>query len=239
MACVAAVALPALEARAAASVTPYVERGNLYDPAQAGISLGLGANTAPIAGSRADTNLDLAIGATHYLTFDGSLGTISLSPDPHYHGPQVGLWLGVVDTKPLELDATAHVTFGVGGEGTFHQIEPGAVAVFRLAGEVRVDAGAYLPVALDGTGGPGLRVPASVAVQLSPYIHAAVSSGVTLPSLREGPVIVPLGVSLGATLPIGGGGYAVLSPSVSWPSFGQELPGPTVLGASLSIVTPP
>jgi hypothetical protein len=52
-------------------------------------------------------------------------------------------------------------------------------------------------------------------------------------------VIVPLGVSLGATLPIGGGGYAVLSPSVSWPSFSQELPGPTVLAVSLSIVTPP
>lgn len=246
LACFAAGALPARQAHAAAPpITPYVDRGMLYGPLQAGISFALEANTAPIEGSYADTSIDVALGLTRYLTVDGSLGTISLSPDGRYRGPRAGLWLGLLDTPPLELDVTAHLAFGVGDESALHQIDPGAVAVFRIADEVRVDAGAYLPVSLDGASGPGLRAPAALAVQLNPYIHASVSSGLTIPSLREGQVIVPLGLSLGATLPLGAGGYAVLSPSLTWPSFaaprepGASGPGPTVVGASLSIVTPP
>jgi hypothetical protein len=244
-ACLAASALLAREAHAEASVpivvpliTPYVNRGILYGPLQGGLSFGLGANTAPVAGSYADGSLDVALGITSYITLDGSLGTISLSGG-RSGGPRAGLWLGLVDTPPLEVDAAAHVTFGVGDESAFHQFEPGGVAVFRFADEVRVDVGAYFPVSPDEKGGPGLRLPVSVAVQLNPYLHATLSSGVTLPRLGEAEVIVPFGIAVGATLPLGAGGYAVVSPSVSWPSFAQAMPGPTVLGASLSIVTPP
>jgi hypothetical protein len=254
VACLAAGALPAREARAEVAtprqeppVTPYVNRGILYGPAQGGITLGLGADTAPLDGSIADASLDVALGLTRYLTVDASLGTLSLSPrsprslEARYHSPEAGLWLGLVDTPPLEIDAAAHVTFGVGDESILHQIEPGGVAVLRIADEVRIDAGVYLPASPDGKApfGIGLRVPVSVAAQVNPYLHAAVSSGVTVPSLREGRLIVPFGVSLGVTLPLGAGGYAVISPSLSWPSFSQGAPGPTVLGASLSIVTPP
>jgi hypothetical protein len=231
-------------------ITPYVDRGLLYGPAQGGITVGLSANTAPIDGSYADTSLDVALGLTPHLTLDGSLGTLSISPGGRYRGPRAGVWIGLVDTPPLELDAAAHIAFGVGDESVFHELEPGGVAVFRIADAVRIDVGAYLPMSPDwksrrgtsGLGTPfvtGLRAPISVAVQITPYLHAAVSSGVTLPNLAEGRVIVPFGVSLGATLPLGGGGYAVVSPSVSWPTFSQGAPGPTVVGALLSIVTPP
>ncbi len=123
------------------------------------------------------------------------------------------------------------------------------MAILRAEDAVRVDVGAFFPVPLDGVGRAGFRMPISLAAQIHPDVHFAVDSGVTYESLGDdlSRTSVPLGFSIGATAPLGAGGYAMISPSVSWPRFlsvrSDELEptglGPIIVGVRLDIVTPP
>ena len=258
--CLGALALPAREARAqpastaeeeveAPSVAPYVDRGLLYGPGQAAFTLRLRTSPDTWDGAAADVTLGLAAGITPRLSFDTSLGTIAIGPRVFYNRPDVGLWYGLVDTPPFELDATTHLAIDVGGANVFSQVEPGAVAILRAEDDVRLDVGAYFPVPLDGVRGVGFRMPISLAAQIHPDVHVAVDSGLDYASLGDqaGRTSVPLGFSIGCTVPLGGGGYAVLTPSVSWPRFlsvqtgdlAPTGPGPLVMAVSLGVVTPP
>lgn len=228
-------------------VTPYVERRLLLASGQAFTSFDLRGSTAPIDGSSMDLSIGAGVGLTRGLSIDGSLGTVSVAPGTRYRSPKVGLWYGLVDTEPLEIDATTHVTFGVAGQPAVVAVEPGAAAVVRLGGALRVDAAAYLPLATAENVRVGLRLPVGFAVQLGPYLHASVSSGIEVNDVLDplAPKQVPLGFSVGATAPLGNGGFASVSPSLSWPSV-TEIGGPPhagarpmVIGANLKIVTPP
>jgi hypothetical protein len=142
---------------------PYVNRGMLYGPAQAGLSFTFRGNTAPVDGISGDASLNAAVGLTSRLTLDGSLGTLSLEKTVRYRDPKLGLWFGLVDTTPVELDLTAGVTFGVPrDESVLHVFEPGAVAIFRLGSDARIDAAVYLPVRFEEGGKvAGIRAPAA------------------------------------------------------------------------------
>ena len=230
------------ERRILPPATPYVARGWLYGPGQGGIFWNVTARSVPIGGSVAETSLGVGLGITDRLSLDGSLGTIVLAPHVRSSGPQVGAWLGIVDTPPLEIDATAHVTFGAAGESTLAKYEPGAVAVIR-PGPVRLDVSAYVPVTVDG--GVGLRAPVMLAVQLGPYLHTAVTSGVTLSRIGDGSAALPFTLALGCSVPLGARGYAAVVPSVAWPTLvgrqGSDPGGPGVIevGATVAIITPP
>ena len=126
---------PAREARAqpastgeeeaqAPSVAPYVDRGLLYGPGQAGFSLRLRTSPDTWNGAAADVTFGLAAGITPRLTFDASLGTISIGPRVLYNRPDVGLWYGLIDTPPFELDATTHLAIDVGGANVFSRSSP-------------------------------------------------------------------------------------------------------------------
>jgi hypothetical protein len=216
----------------------------MYGPGQAGLTLGVSGTIGPIPGSRADLSLGVGVGITDRVTFDASLGTLSLAPSVRYAHPEVGVWFGLVDRPALEVDATTHLTFGFGDERTPHEVEPGAVVILRMGDRARIDAGAYVPVSMEREAAAGLRAPLALAVQIHPYLHVALSSGVTIPRLADGRVTVPLGLTLGCTLPLPGGGYIVVAPSLSWPRLvrpagdGISGPGPMVIGASVSIITP-
>jgi hypothetical protein len=217
----------------------------MYGPGQAGLTLGVSGNTRPIQGSRADLTLGVGVGIADRVTFDASLGTLSLAPTVRYAHPQLGVWFGIVDRPAVEVDVTTHLTFGFGDERALHEVEPGALAILRLSDRVRIDAGAYVPVSTERSSDAGLRAPVAVAVQIDPYLHVALSSGVTIPRLVEGRVTVPLGLSIGCSVPLPGGGYLVVAPGLSWPHLvrppgdrGAGL-GPTVIGATVSIITPP
>jgi hypothetical protein len=226
-------------------ITPYVSRGMLFGPAQGGLGFSFQMNTSPIEHSRADASVSLAVGLSSRVTLDGSLGTISAETVARYHDPRLGVWVGLVDTEPVEVDVTAGATFGTGLEPPLRAFEPGAAAVFRIGGDARIDASAYLPLSMDGTHVVGLRVPAQLALQLTHDLHFAASTGVTMGDLSSGVVTVPLGVMVGYTVPLGSGGFLMLSPSLTWQRFvevrGEGIggPGPLSIGVSLGIVTPP
>jgi hypothetical protein len=221
----------------------------LYGAGQAGFSLRLRAATDTVDGMAADATLGAAVGLTDHLTFETSLGTMALSPRIRYRSPDVGLWYGLVDTPPFELDATTHLAFAVGGRNVLSQVEPGFVAILRAEGAVRVDVGAYVPVPLDGVRAVGFRMPMTVAAQVTPELHFTVGSGLTFENVGVGAdrTSVPLELSLGWTVPLGEGGYMMLTPSVSWPRFlsvqtGDQAPtgpGPMILALSIGVVTPP
>jgi hypothetical protein len=240
----AAPAPPALIAPHVPLLTPYADRGMLYGPGQAGLSLGVLGSNRPMQGSRASMSLGIGVGLTDRITLDGSLGTLSFAPGLRYSHPQVGIWFGLVDRPALEIDATAHVVFGLGNEKVLHAVEPGALAILRLGDRVRIDTGAYVPVSMEDGGPTGLRVPINLAIQLGRYLHVAVSSGVTLTRVADGRPTIPLGVTIGGSIPLPGGGYVVLAPSLSWPSLvhpryeGGPGVGPMVAGATISVVTP-
>ena len=258
--CLGALALSAHEARAepaapadeeaqAPSVAPYVDRGLLYLPGQAGFTLRLRTSPDTWDGAAADVTLGLAAGITPRLTLDTSLGTLAIGPRVFYNRPNVGLWYGLVDTPPFELDATTHLGIDVGGANVFSQVEPGMVAILRAEDDVRLDVGAYFPVPLDGVRSVGFRMPIRLAAQLDEHVHVAVDSGLDYQSLgaQADRTSIPLGFSVGCTFPLGEGGYAVLTPSVSWPRFlsvqtgdlAPTGPGPMVVAVSLGVVTPP
>jgi len=264
VACVGISALPAREARAAPTlvppsliaetpepaVAPYVDRGMLYGAGQGGFSIRLRAATDTYDGMAADAALNLAFGLTSHLTFETSLGTMALAPRIRYRSPNVGLWYGLVDTPSFELDMTTHLGINVDGRSAFSQVEPGFVAILRAEDAVRVDVGAYVPVPLDGGArGVGFRMPLTIAAQITPDVHFAVGSGLTFESLGVGAdrTSVPLELSLGCTMPLGEGGYMMLTPSVSWPHFlsvqtGDQAPsgpGPMIVALTLGVVTPP
>jgi hypothetical protein len=227
-------------------VTPYANRGMMYGPAQGGFGLTVKGNTAPIHGSLGDASLNMAVGITPWLTLEGSLGTLSFERVVRYHDPRLGLWIGLVDTVPVEVDLTASTTFGTGLEHPLRAFEPGAVGVFRLGGAVRLDAAAYVPItSTEDSHVVGLHAPVQLAVQLTHDVHLAVSTGIDVGDFASGLVTVPLGVTVGYTMPLGSGGYVMLSPSLAWPRFlefrstGVTGPGPLTIGFSVGIVTPP
>jgi hypothetical protein len=228
------------------AISPYVERGLLLGPGQAFTTFGLSGSTLPIAGSSVDASISAGFGLTKHLSIDGSFGTLSLSPAARYHSPSVGILWGLVDTESLEVDATTHVTFGVAGESTVTSVEPGVAGVLRLGNTLRLDAATYLPVATEALH-VGVRIPLDVSFGLGENVHAVVSTGAELTDMFDlrVPVTIPLGFSLGMTAPMGSGGYAVISPSVSFPSIAEiggvpiVGPRPVVFGAAVSFVTPP
>ncbi|APR80046.1 Hypothetical protein A7982_05393 [Minicystis rosea] len=228
-------------------VSPYVDRGILLDAGQARTTFELGASTTPIHCSTLDASLGMSLGLTDRLTVDGSLGTISLMPDARYRDPQLGMTLGLVKSDPLELDLSTRVSFGFGNAPTVAAVEPGAVAVMRMGHVLRFDAGAYMPIGRGENAKISMRVPVSLAVQLGPFFHASVSSGVNMPDLRDpqGTAKIPLGFAVGATAPLGSGGFAFVSPSITWPSVAEigapERGGtrPMIVGATIGITTPP
>lgn len=229
-----------------ATPTPYVDRGLLMGRGQAYAVFGVTARSAPISNSTLETSLGLGVGVTNRVSVDGSLGTLSLAPKTQYKSPNVGVWVGVVDTPPFELDATARLNFGVGEGKVVSSVEPGAAAIFRFGHAVRLDTGAYVPISPGSTTTVGARIPAAVGVNLGPYFHIALSSGVTIEDMRKAPssLVVPLGVSIGVSAAFPGGGGMGLTPSVSWPRLvdtgraDRNAPIVTVVGATLSVATP-
>lgn len=237
------VARAAVGSEPSPKVTPYVDRGLMLGKAQAYAVFGVSGSTAPIDESTVDTSLRLGVGITDRFSVDGSLGTLSLAPSARLRSPNVGAWYGLVDRPSFELDATARVTFGVGEGRIVSLVEPGAAAIFRAGHAVRIDTGAFLPIA-PGTG-VGVRVPLRFSVQLGRYVHASVSSGVAVDDVGHAAssTSVPLAISLGVSGVFAGGGGIGVSPSVSWPllvdtSRVRGEPIATVVGATLSIATP-
>jgi hypothetical protein len=219
-----------------------VNRGWLYGPGQGGIFWNITARSVPIGGNVVETSLGVGLGITDRLSIDGSLGTIGVAPGVRYSGPQLGAWVGIVDTPPLEIDVTTHVTLGLAGEHALAKYEPGAVAVLR-PGPLRIDVSGYLPVTMDG--GVGLRAPVMLAVQLGAYLHAAATSGVTLSKIGDGSAALPLTLALGCSVPLRARGYVAVVPSLAWPTLagrqGSDPGGPGVIevGATVAIITPP
>jgi hypothetical protein len=220
-------------------VTPYVQRGLLYGPGQAGLSVEGRAELAAGHEGAVAASLGVAFGLSSRLSFEGSLGSFSLLPEVRYRRPAAALWLGLVDTPSLEVDALARVTFAPGEGKVIHDIEAGAVAVFRPGAALRIDAGFSLPTTLGTEGVVGLRAPIQFAVQINPYLHVTLGSGVTVAALARTQAVFPLGLTVGCTVPLEGGGYAMVAPSLTFPSFaGGSGVGPLVLGVALTLVTP-
>jgi hypothetical protein len=222
-------------------ITPYVRRGMLYGAGQAGLSVEGRAEHVAGHPSAVVASLGIAFGLTSRLSLEGSLGSLTLAPQLRYRRPAAALWVGLVDTPLLEVDAALRLTFGP-GEGRFLQeLEQSVVAVIRPGDALRIDAGVSLPTALAADGAIGLRAPVQVAVQINPYLHAAIASGLTVSALGRTPAAVPLGLTLGCTVPLEGGGYAMVAPSLTWPHFASGEAaglGTFVLGVAIALVTP-
>lgn len=226
--------------------TPFVARGLLMGKGQAYAAFAVSGSTVPISDSTLDTSVSVGVGLTDRISLDGSLGTLTLAPRVLFRSPNVGLWVGIVDTPRFELDATARVTFGIGQSQAISGVEPGAVGIFRFGKALRVDTAVYVPVSPGDTTTVGTRFPVSVGVQLGRYFHVALSSGVTIEDLRKASssFVLPLGLSIGVSAAFPGGGGMGLTPSVSWPRLidtgrtDRCAPIATVIGATLSVATP-
>ncbi len=182
-----------------ARYTPYVDRGNAvpapFAYGQPGITVTLRGDKPTVV----EGSLGFAVGITSRVWVDGSLGTLKVAPELHYHSVQVGPNAVLVDTPAFELDATLHVTFASDGGRPVEQIEPGVFAIARAAHRVRVDTGVFF----DGNPGAdttfGLKVPVTVTLQLTAHTFASVSTGVTVGGFADaaGTTAIPAGVTLG------------------------------------------
>jgi len=187
----------------------------------------------PETSSTYELGFRVGVGLTNRLAADATMASVEWAPDAHWRGPTFGMIYNVSNAYPFELDPTVHVQMGIGGEPVVKQVEPGFVMILRGGHVVRFDTGAYAPVSFDEYEGEkttvGLNVPARLAVQLTPHIHAGVNTGATIDRMSDipGTAAIPLGVSAGYIAPVGKGAIVVVLPSLSWPEFimpGNEQP---------------
>lgn len=211
------------EPSAEPSFTPYVDRTIPIPPGYFLFTLNLNAarSEPPKARSTFGAGLGFGTGIVDGLTAEAAVGPIELAPDICFQDLRFGLLYDLVDTYPFELEPTVHVTVNPWGEHWLSRLEPGVVMALRAGHQIRVDTGIYLPISIRKETAIGLSIPARAVVQLTRHIHAAVSSGASLPDLN-GPwrsATIPLGVAAGYSAPLGGGVQITVTPSASWPNF--------------------
>jgi hypothetical protein len=222
----------------AAEITPYVDRGLMLGGGQLYMVLSLGANVLGPASSLVDATVTVGLGITPRINLDSTLGTISFG-GIGVHSPQVGVWAGLVDTTPFELDATTHATFVTGDPRQPAILEPGLQSILRIAHVARVDLGVYVPITVCGPAPTGLRVPLAGGFQLgSPRWNLTLSSGVSMTDARDlSTLSVPLGISVAYSQKLDGGGAFAISPSLTWPAM-IGAPAAKVIGLTVALVSP-
>jgi hypothetical protein len=228
--------------------TPYVDRGNALPAPYAYGQPGIAATLQPGKPALIEGSLGFGVGLTSHVFVDGSVGTLAMAPGVGFHSLQIGPNLLLVDTPPFELVATTHVSLFANDGRPVEQIEPGLLAVVRSAHQLRLDAGLYV----DANPGPtptfGLRVPLSVAFQLSSHVYAAVTTGVTVGSFADnaGTTAIPAGLTLGWGDRFGEGPHRVgvaVVPSIVFPALLTPgapepfRPDTAVMGLALVVVS--
>jgi hypothetical protein len=179
--------------------TPYVDRGNAVPAPFGYIQPGLAATLRPGAPTLWEASVAYGIGLTSHVWLDGAVGTLKLAPGLSFHSFQIGPNLLLVDNSAFELAATTHVTFGAYDGRPVEQIEPGLFWVVRAAHELRLDTGVFV----DANPGPiftlGLKVPVSLAFQLTRHVYAAVNTGLNVGSFADtvGTTAIPVGMTFG------------------------------------------
>jgi hypothetical protein len=240
----ATTAAPAPPAR----YTPYVDRGQSLPAPYAYAAPGLTATLRTGKPTLLEASLAGGVGLTSHLWVDGTLGTLALTPRLSFHSVQIGPNALLVDTPAFELDVTTHVTIGAEDGRPIEQIEPGVFSVIHAGHTLRFDAGLFV----DANPGPtttfGVRVPVSVAFQLTDHVYGIVNSGVTVGDFADTAktTAIPAGLTLGWGDRVGRGahplGFGVL-PSISFPELikpgAAELfrPGYVAFGITLFVVS--
>jgi hypothetical protein len=206
-----------------ARYTPYIERGNAVPAPYAYAAPAFTATVRAGKPTVLEAGLGGGLGLTSHLWLDGSLGTLKMTPTLGYHSFQIGPNALLVDTPAFELDATFHVSFPADDGRPVEQLEPGLLSVVHLA-QLRLDTGLYI----DANPGPtttfGLKVPVSVAFQLTSHVFGVVNTGVTVGSFDDtaGTTAIPVGLTLGWGDRIGRGARPIgvgLLPSISFPEL--------------------
>lgn len=207
-----------------ARYTPYVDRGNAVPAPFAYVQPGFTATLRAGEPTVLEASLGFAVGLSSRVWVDGSVGTLKLAPDVGVHSFQIGPNAMLVDTRPFELAATTHVSFGASDGRPVEQIEPGLFWVARAAHELRVDAGLFVDANPGPTATFGLRVPLTFSFQISPHVFTAVNTGMTVGSFADThrTTAIPFGVAFGWGERFGGAprplGVAVM-PSLSFPEL--------------------
>jgi hypothetical protein len=228
--------------------TPYVDRGQSVPAPFAYVEPGLTVTTREGKPTALEGSISGGLGLTSHLWLDGTLGTLKLTPSLGYHSFQIGPNALLVDTPAFELDVTTHVTFGAEDGRPVEQIEPGVFSVVHVGHALRLDTGLFI----DANPGPtttfGMRVPVSVAFQLTTHAYASINTGVTVGDFADTActTAIPLGLTLGWGDRVGRGphpvGFGVL-PSISFPEMikpgaaDRFRPGYAAVGLSFVVVS--
>jgi hypothetical protein len=233
---------------APAPYTPYVDRGNAVPAPFAYAQPGFTATWREHKPTLLEGNLAFALGLASSVWIDGSVGTLTMAPRLRFHSVQVGPNVVLVTTAAFELDLATHVTFASAGGRPVEQIEPGVFAIARAAHRVRLDTGVFVDANPGAAAAFGLRVPASVTLQLGAHTFASVNTGVTVASFSDlgGTTAIPMGATFGwgdrfgpATHPVG----ILVEPTFLFPELikpGAAEPlrlGYVALGLSIAVVS--
>ncbi|AUX44465.1 uncharacterized protein SOCE26_059290 [Sorangium cellulosum] len=106
-----------------------------------------------------------------------------------YGNPRLGFVYGLVETPPIDVGAKVSATLNTGPTGNLiAPLSAGVPVAVRMAGSLRIDAGAFVNVGLgrkeDEKNTMGLSVPVSPSVQIAPPITVAVDTGFSIADLR-------------------------------------------------------
>lgn len=201
--------------------TPFVDRGAALTAPWAYGTLGWAATAQRRTRTELEGNVGGGVGLTSRLWIDGSVGVLRIAPDTGYHSPVIGLGVLILDRPGVEIDAALHVGFASADRRPVELVEPGLFGVARVAHKLRFDGGVYVGIHPGGTELVGLRVPASVAFQITERIHAVIGSGVTVDDLRSAATAaIPLGLTLGFSDLVGERPWSLgVVPSITLPEL--------------------
>jgi hypothetical protein len=206
---------------------PVVERPLTLNARMLRVDAGLGFSRIEFCssfGCVGDTVVSLGVGAGFGITDDLEVGALVLplvlSPEFDYAGPSVyGMYRFL--RGDTEIGLRASITLPVNADFAF---SVGAPVWFRFLPRVLLQTGLFL----DGQDATrfnlGLRVPASVLVQLTGSLWAGVDTGLLFQVTDPGPgdtFAIPLGLQVGYALPgsTGGRPIADLVASFGFPLF--------------------
>jgi hypothetical protein len=201
--------------------TPYTKR-------TAGMPAGLlipnlktSITSQPDTDAALEMDLGAALGLTDRLSADATLVPLVLTPRFRYGNPRFGVTYKLATSKPFDVAATVHITFNTSRGSAIRPLEPGVLMILRFDPNLRVDTGAYVPITIGRKSAMDVRIPASVAVQLTSRIHAGVNTGITVKDITrpERTGAIPLGFSGGYSTAVSRGVVVDVLPFISWPNF--------------------
>jgi hypothetical protein len=192
--------LPARQQPAASqqpgSFTPFVKRRMVPPPKTLDPYIIPKINGEAGAAPRVGASLGATWGIAQGLALDIQTAPFYVSPGSGSDQHRVTLTGQLINTPSFQVGGSILTTLDTTEGPFFHTVQPGVPIIIGVSERLRIDTGAQVPVT---SGKIGVRVPVTVAVQLTTHVHGAATSALYVRDIDDAraTTTIPLGFTLG------------------------------------------